>query len=846
LLEGLEALSRRRGVTLFMTLLSAYAALLRRYTGQDDIAVGIPIAHRTRRETENVIGYFANTLVIRNDLAGDPSFESLLERTRATALEAYAHQDTPFEQLVEALNPVRSLAHSPLFQVMFVLQNAPLQPEEVDGLSVSRLVLPEEEGIARFDMHLAMGEVEGQLSGRIEYNSDIFDRARIERFVSHFQNLLTAIVETPGASIGSYEYLTAEEQHHQRVTLNDTSRDFPADATLCDLFEAQVERTPDSIVLDFKGETLTYRQLNERANALAHYLLDLGVRPDEPVGLCTERSLEMVIGIYGILKAGGAYMPLDPEYPPERLGLMVANARVRYVIAHGRTTNLLPDGAAQVIDVSSPEGRATLSRYGIRNSVRNDLHSRHLAYVIHTSGSTGQPKGVMNEHRGVVNRILWMQNEYRLTPADVVLQKTPFSFDVSVWEFIWPLLCGARLVIAEPGSHRDPDALVSLIREKGVTVLHFVPSMLDGMLLHGQWGRCHSVRLVFCSGEALSRETVKAFFASGTRSELHNLYGPTEAAIDVTYWPCTNAAASASVPIGKAIQNIQLYIVDENLKLVPQGATGELLIGGVGVARGYIHRPDLTQERFIPDPFSADVTARLYRTGDLVRRQPGGDIEYIGRMDGQVKINGLRIELGEIEAHLDRLDFVRKSVVIAHRGTGRSPRLVAYLLPQERDAEIPVARIREALAARLPAFMVPQIYVALDSIPLSANGKLDRRRLPEPPEEMRTRAECVTPVTETEHRLTEIWTRNLGVSAMGVTDDYFALGGDSIRAIALVAQARAAGLEFAMRDLFVHPTIRALAEAFDAGRLAQVQNDVPEAFDLITDDEKRALLNQFS
>lgn len=845
LLDGLKALARQQGVTLFMVLLAAFAALLQRYTGQSDIAIGTPIANRTRREFERVIGLFANTLVMRSDLSGNPSFNELLKRTRRTALEAYAHQDVPFERLVEELNPARSLSYSPLFQVMFVLQNAPMDVETLDDLSIFPMTPPQGTGVSRFDLHLALAEANGELSGRIEYNSDIFDLPRIRQFAAHFESLLKAIVASPETPLGQIGYLSAEERRQLLAGHNATAKPFPRDATLKSLFESQVERTPDAIAVQFGKDALTYRELNARANRLAMLLISRHVRRDDCIGLYAERSLEMVIGIYGILKAGCAYLPLDPEYPQDRIASILNEAKAGVVLSHHGLADEMAGRGIEVVDLCAVGEIGRREDEGAPNPVVADLTSRHLAYVLFTSGSTGGPKGVMLEHQAVVNRILWMQDEYRLEASDVVLQKTPFSFDVSVWEFVWPLIVGARLVVAAPNGHRDPGYLTALIRETGVTTLHFVPSMLQGMLSFGHWQDCKSVRRVFCSGEALSPEQVKSFFASGTGSELHNLYGPTEAAIDVSYWQCPNSAELAVVPIGKPIQNIQLHVVDDQQQLVPDGVAGELLIGGVGLARGYINQPALTREKFLDDPFFDEPGNRVYRTGDLVRRLPGGDIEYLGRIDNQVKINGFRIELGEIENQLDRLDVVEKSVVIADR-EGGGARLVAYIVLRTAGTEVPVAQIKEHLSSCLPSFMVPQFYLALESMPLNANGKLERKRLPKLERQHFSSAQYVAPETEMEKQLAEVWEQNLRMERISVVDNYFSLGGDSIRSIALVAQARQIGIEFQVKDLFVNSTIRSLGQAIDAGTLRHAKMEMPEAFGLITEEERKALLESFS
>ncbi len=616
-------------------------------------------------------------------------------------------------------------------------------------------------------------------------------------------------------------------------------------------FAAQVARTPDAPALVFDGRTMTYRALDRRANRVARRLVAAGVRPDDRVALCAVRSFEMVVGMYAIQKAGAAYLPLDPELPAERMRLIAAEAGVHAVVTHGDRGRALADGVRTIVDLDDPATVAAPVAFDALDDAAPTIAgfgSRHLAYVLYTSGSTGQPKGVMLEHQAVVNRLDWMQRTYPLAADDVVLQKTPYGFDVSVWEFFWPLSVGATLVIARPDSHKDPEELVATIRAAGVTTLHFVPSMLDALLSFGGWSSCRSVRRVFCSGEALSADLVARFFDTGTASELHNLYGPTEAAIDVSHWDCGTARGASTVPIGRPIQNIQLYVVDARQRLVPDGTPGELLIGGDGLARGYLARPGLTAQTFIANPFAPARSSRVYRTGDLVRLAPGGEIEYLGRIDNQVKVNGFRIELGEVEHHLVALPTIRQAAVVAHREPGQAARLVAYLVPTA-DGAIAIADVRQALAATLPAYMIPSVFVTLAELPTSANGKLDRKRLPRPEARAPGPVDQVPPHGATEERLAAAWQANLGLARVGVTDDYFALGGDSIRSIALVAEARAHGVRFQVKDLFVHPTIRALAAAIDRAAVdaaADAPFSTPGAFDLITDDEKDALLAQFS
>ncbi|MBV9788201.1 MAG: amino acid adenylation domain-containing protein, partial [Chloroflexi bacterium] len=674
LTQELRALSRQEDATLFMTLLAAFQTLLYRYTGQQEILVGSPIAGRPRPELEQLIGFFANTILLRGDLSGNPSFRQLLKRVRETTLGAYTHQELPFEQIVEVLQPERDMSRNPLFQVMFVLQNTPMPSVQLPSLHVS--TLPTNNGTAKFDLWLSITEDDDALFGQLEYNTDLFEAATIERLIGHFQILLQGIVAQPELPIARLPLLT-EAETQQQTQWNATAIDYDLSQPLHTLIEAQVARAPEAVALVFEDTSLTYRELNARANQLAQHLLALGVQPETLIGMCVERSLELVIGLLGILKAGCAYVPIDPSYPRERLQFLIGDAQVPVLLTQEHIAAQLPEHQAKLIclDTSWPE----IAQQPTSNPVTS-VTPDHLAYMIYTSGSTGLPKGAMIPHRGIVNRLLWMQDTYGLNATDRVLQKTPFSFDVSVWEFFWPLLTGATLVIARPDGHKDPMYLMEIISEQAITTLHFVPSMLQAFVDALGVETCPSLRRVICSGEALPLELQQRFF-NHMKAELHNLYGPTEASVDVTFWPCERDTTRRTVPIGYPVANTQIYVLDSQLNPVAVGVPGELYIGGVQLARGYLQRPALTAEKFVPDPFSQNPGSRLYRTGDLVRYAPDGAIEYLGRIDQQIKLRGLRIELGEIEETLRQHPTVHDAIALAREDNPGHKRLVAYILP---------------------------------------------------------------------------------------------------------------------------------------------------------------------
>ncbi|MET9447111.1 amino acid adenylation domain-containing protein [Streptomyces cinerochromogenes] len=819
LMRRLQELSERHDVTLYMTLLAVYLIALHRYTGHTDLAVGTPVAGRNRLETESLIGFFANTLVMRNDLAGDPTFAELLARVRKTALEAYDHQDVPFEAVVDALRPERSLSHSPVFQTMFVLQERQTQRDvRLGELEVSLVEFDFD--ITKFDVTLDLRETPDGLIGAVEYNTSLFERATVQRFVGHYTQLLAAVADGPGERISRLGMLDAAERHQVLEAWNDTRRPYSDDRCLHELVEQAVARHPERTAVVFGDRAWSYRELDTRADRVADALRRHGVGPDTVVGLYMERSAELVAAVLGVLKAGGAYLPLEPTHPADRTAYVVDSSGVEVVLTQPQLSGRPPAGVRRLLtldtdgrisgpDLSGPDGESPVAEPAAAGP-------RDLAYVIYTSGSTGRPKGVMVEHRAVVNRIEWMQNEYRLGPDDVVLQKTPFTFDVSVWEFFWPLIAGARLVVAEPEGHKDPDYLVSLIRETGVTTLHFVPSMLRSVVDEADWAACTSVRQVFCSGEALPADLCTRHYARH-RAPLHNLYGPTEAAIDVSHWTCPDDRPLHTVPIGRPIQNIQLHVLNEALEPQGVGCVGQLYIAGDGLARGYLGNPDLTRERFLPNPFADEPGARMYQTGDLVRRLADGTLEFLGRADDQVKLRGFRIELGEIEHRLAQHPAVRSCAVVVREDQPGNQQLVAYAV-----AEGPEAADRDALVAHLertlPQYMVPSAFVTLETLPVTANGKLDRKALPAPGIDAYDRNAYVAPRPGTEQLLAEAWAELLGFdqARIGAQDNFFALGGHSLLITVLIARLKAHGLTVTVRAVFNAPTLARLAEEIDA------------------------------
>ncbi|HEY6738626.1 MAG TPA: amino acid adenylation domain-containing protein [Actinopolymorphaceae bacterium] len=784
-----ERLARRHGASRFMVMLTAYVALLSRLStapaddsgpgsgdtrSGTDIVVGVPVAGRGRAELAPLIGMFVNTLVIRVDVSGDPTFAELLGRVRERVLEAWDHQDVPLQALVERFSTQRDPAIAPLYQLGFN--------------DLGRTGLGRSFGVARDELALELSEDDA----RVEYRTDLFEAPTVERFVQWYGRLLRAGLADPEARLSSLSLLAPGEQERLVEEFNRTERDLGPAATLPELVAAQVAETPDAVAVRFEDEVLTYAELEAWANRIAARLVRDGIGRSNLVGIEAERCLGLPAALLGVSKAGAGYVPLDPDQPRGRLDDMIEDAGLRHVL---RTPQI--EAARHDPDPHEPLPMP-----------RPD----DVAYVIYTSGSTGRPKGVANAHRGVVNRLRWMQRAFGLEPSDVVVQKTPFGFDVSVWEFFWPLMTGARLVLARPGGHKDPAYLQDLFAEAGVTTAHFVPSMLAAFLAAGC--RAPTLRRLVCSGEALPPSVAEEFLSSVPGCELYNLYGPTEAAIDVTWWRCGDDdrdAGGGTVPIGRPIDNLQVYVLDESGRPTPIGVPGELHIGGVGVALGYWNRPGLTAQRFVPDPFGPPG-GRLYRTGDLAIWRDDGVLEYLGRLDDQIKLRGLRIELGEIAAALRDLDDVTDAAVIV-----RSERLVAYLVGPAEDR---TESWRETLRARLPDYMVPAAFVVLEAMPLTPNGKLDKTALPAPPE--RSCPSTVPPRTDDERLVAEIWQDVLDIGEIGVDDDFFDLGGHSLLATRVVGalrtrlESQGRDVRVGVMDLFTARTVAGLAGLLSA------------------------------
>jgi amino acid adenylation domain-containing protein/non-ribosomal peptide synthase protein (TIGR01720 family) len=818
-MAALVEVARAHGLTVNALLQGAWALLLARYSREEDVVFGGIVSGRSAgiEGMDAMVGLFINTLPVRARV--DPRAPLL---TLAQALQQRQAEQLPYEygSLAEIQRWSEIPPGQPLFSSILVVENYPVFGQERLPFEVTDV-----RSLEQTNYPLTVVAVPGrEMFLRFSYEVDRFDDATISRMMGHFQRLLVSISEAPERRISELSLLTPEELLDLTVTRNDTRVEYPDPRLVHELYEAQVSRSPEAVAVVFESEQLTYRELNERANRLAHHLRELGVGPEVLVGICVERSLEMVIGLMGILKAGGAYVPLDPSYPRERLDFMIHDVQATVLLTQTHLRELIPDMGAKVICLDAEGDGLAQKRIDNPSSGVGDTS---LAYMIYTSGSTGRPKGAMNIHAGFRNRLQWMQQAYQLTASDVVLQKTPYSFDVSVWEFFWPLMVGARLVVARPEGHRDSAYLAQLINQQGVTTLHFVPSMLHVFLDELGPGKCKSLKRVLCSGEALSFELTERFFAR-SEAELHNLYGPTEASIDVTSWACERDAAGKVIPIGRPIANTQLYVLDARLSPVPLGVPGELSIGGVQLGRGYWRRADLTAERFIPDPFSARPGARLYRTGDLSRWLPDGSVEYLGRIDYQVKLRGFRIELGEIEAALGQHPGVREAVVLTREDTPGDMRLVAYLVA----CEVPApggGELWSWLQHRLPEYMVPGVYVFLDAMPLTPSGKIDRRSLPAP-DRARGEPEAAlsAPRTPLEELLAGIWAQVLGVERVGIHDNFFALGGHSLLATQVFGRLRAAlGIELPLRTLFEAPTVSALAERSEAARRGGVTVQAP-------------------
>ncbi|HEY0605695.1 MAG TPA: amino acid adenylation domain-containing protein, partial [Herpetosiphonaceae bacterium] len=832
--QALIALSRREGVTPFMTLLAAWQVLLSRYSNQTDITVGIPSANRTRAETEGLIGYFVNTQVVRTDLSGNPTFREVLGQVRAVVLQAFAHQDVPFEQVVDAVQPVRDLSHNPLFQVMFALQNAPMAPLRLTNVAIQTLEVAY--GTAKFDLSLDLLETESGLAGALEYSKDLFDAPTIRRLVEHFATLLAGIATNPEQRIAGLPLLSAAERSQVLTAWNPPATAYPRDRVVHDLVAAHAAQTPDAIAVVFGDEHCTYGELNARANQLAHHLQALGVDVGTPVGICLERSLPFVVGVLAILKAGGAYVPLDPSYPSERIQFMLEDTAAPVVITTAVLAPTLPTHDGQLICLDTDA--AMLAAQPITNPV-SQVTGEDLAYLIYTSGSTGQPKGIGIPHRAIM-RLVCDTNYVQLTREDNIALVSNISFDAATFELWGALIHGARLIGVPREVALSPQALAAHIRQQRIDTM-FLTTALFNQIAREAPDAFATMREVMFGGEASDPRAVAEVLAAGGPQRLLHVYGPTESTTFASWYEVTEVPPGApTIPIGYSLANTQLYVLDAALQPVPVGVPGELYIGGDGLAHGYLNRPALTAERFVPDPFGAVSGGRLYRTGDLVRYGADGAIAFVGRIDQQVKLRGFRIELGEIESALSQHPAVGEVVVVVREDLPGVKRLVAYVTEEQKNKEtkeqenqepgtknqgddsdgsrflvLGSSDLRNFLQSKLPEYMVPSAFVVLPALPLTPNGKINRAALPAPEPSRTIDDTYAAPETAAETTLARIWAEVLHLQRVGIHDNFFALGGDSILSIQIVARANQAGLRLSPTQLFQHQTIATLAAVAD-------------------------------
>ncbi|MHA6323669.1 non-ribosomal peptide synthetase [Roseivivax sp. CAU 1753] len=824
--SNIRALARRQGVTLFMVLLAAFKVVLHRYTAETDIVVASPVSNRVSRASETLIGPFLNVLLLRTDLSGDPSFARLVERVKTTCARGFSHAEAPLQSVIRQTPELRAQPAHP-FNVMFALQNAPLPRMQLGDMALSTLDLDRQSAV--FDLDLQIWDGAPTLHGWLHYRTELFDAATVNRMVGHLETALGAVVAAPECRISELPLLSAQEVRTQRLTWNATATDPPPVACVHAAIEAQATRTPDATAVVFENARLSFAGLQRRANRLAHHLRASGVGPDDVVGLCMARSDDLVVALLAVLKAGGAFLPLDPDLPPDRLALMVQTSRPVCVLADiprralPFATDVLSELALET-QPDTPPGICVLPD--------------NLAYVLFTSGSTGAPKGVGISHRALLNRLCWMQAAYALDANDRVLQKTPFSFDVSVWEFFWPLITGATLVMARPKGHLDAAYLIDTIEREHISTLHFVPSMLRRFLDAKGAETCRRLRRVICSGEELPPDLARQCLEKLPAS-VHNLYGPTEAAIDVAAWHCTSIGAF--IPIGRPVANTQLYVTDKRHQLAPIGVAGELVIGGAQVARGYIRRPDLTAERFVPDPFHPTGTGqRLYRTGDKVSASPDGVLRFHGRLDRQVKWNGARIELAEVELTLEKHPEVRQAMVELVVSRAGQPDLCAFVV-SEPGCRLKQAELRRFLGASLPDHSVPSRIVQLDEFPLSSNGKLDRKAILKSLDtfeigdpDARQKKQGAEPLTALQQQILDVWRQLFDRRTISIEDDFFDLGGHSMLAVQFVNQLyKAHGIEISVGLLFDRPTVIGLSEAIETERWLAAAPDADEAAETV-------------
>ncbi len=822
-LGRLKAIANAESATSFMAAIAAFQALLWRYTNQESILVGTPVAARAELEFENMVGLFVNTLVFRSDFSPSLTFRELIRQVRSFALDAYMHQDVPFEKLVEVLVPQRSVDTHPLFQVMFTFQNIPRQVFEIPGLSIREIAF--EAGIAKFDLSVEVWE-DREFHCQFEYRTDLFEQSTMRRMLGHFERLLRGALDNPDRRLAELPLMSDDERAQVLVEWNQTAADYPRDLTIHRSFEQQVARAPDATALLFEEKRWTYRQINDAANRLARVLVKKGMGPGSLVGVFLERSPEVVIALLGVLKAGAAYVPLDSSYPSERVSLMLNDAAASCVVTASAVKHKLPGGIRDVVLLDRDQELGSASPANIS---RFDS-SEQLAYVIYTSGSTGTPKGVQGTHRASMNRFAWMWRTYPFDSAEVCCQKTNLGFVDSIWEIFGPLLAGIPNVIIPQEAVRDPELLLQALARDRVTRIVLVPSQLRTLLEHAPnlKERVPHLKLWSCSGEVLPVDVAKRFHAAFPEAKMLNIYGSSEVAADATYQEVGARDLAQSVAIGKPISNTQVYLVDECMNAVPIGIRGEIYIGGEGLARGYLNRPELTAERFVENWLVPEKGSRLYRTGDLGRYRSNGQIEYVGRVDSQIKLRGMRIELGEIESVLSSHPAVREAVVVLS-GEAEQEKLAAYLVGKAGMAAPDAAGLRRYLRSKLPEHMVPASYWQIETVPLLPSGKVNRaalagcgaRRLVE-------EHDGLGPRNPTEAQLAEIWQELLKLETIGREQNFFELGGHSLLVLQMTARIRRTlEVELPVRSVFEAPTIAGLAREVEQARALGLKTRIP-------------------
>ncbi len=799
----LNLIARDNNTTLFAVLLSLFGTLLYRYTQQASFCIGTPVAGRLNSQCESLVGCFLNLLAIQMENDSNETFLELLERNRATVQSAFAHQEVPFEEVVKAVVTTRNLSLTPIFQVMFSFQNTPF--EKITDIANIRITPVEpEKHAALYDITLTAKEWGGEIYAEFDYKTDLFKAESMQAFTENFQHLIASVIANPNNPVGALDFVTTSDKQQQLNAWNKTGRPRDTQCSIAGLIDAQAIQTPDAIAIRYKNNQLSYRNLNEQANQLAHFLISQGIQPGTLLGVFLERSLQLPVTLLAILKAGAVYVPLDLSFPEERLNTIARDARLQWIITSRYLSLWKFPAALQVIDIEQTSQWLALDK---RTPPITPDSSKPLLNVIYTSGSTGQPKGVMVSQAAIVNRLLWMQETFPLQAHDRVLHKTPYSFDVSVWEIFWPLIAGAQLIIAEPQGHKNPAYLRDIIYREKISILHFVPSMLSVFLQTDAPGKCASLKEVFCSGEVLSLELAKHFYAQLPNATLVNLYGPTEAAIDVSCYKCSKQ--SLNVPIGKPISNTQLYVLDQRQRLLPIGAVGEIVIGGSGLAEGYIHQPELTAQAFIDNPFQPGT--RLYKTGDLGRFDQEGQLHFIGRADQQIKVRGFRVELGEIESQLNRHPAIRESLIVANALDNNHHQIIAYYIAK---TAVDASSLRHYLTTLLPSFMIPNAFIELKAWPLTYNGKIDRNALPDPDRESLHTQPFVPPRNPLEKNIAKIWSELLNIERIGIYDNFFELGGHSLLAtLAITRMQNTFNVKIPLSAIFKEPTVANFAQA---------------------------------